>query len=138
MHQIFVMEALHQAGEVLTPLLPISGRVLCGVTFVLDIFHNNHFPSPWNGPVPKQLRRMATLSTELMKLGRVSPGKFDQNVLILRLGMKQATILVPNLALVCHFQNVELKLPIFRWWPCRYPLDIWEGSVTYSCQGRTI
>src|SRR5216684_383946 len=138
MHQVYVMEAMHQVPEVLRPLRPKSGRILCMVMCVLDIFHNNHMPSPWDGPIPKQPRCMAIRGAELMQLDAVLPGKFDQNLLVLRLSMKQEMILVPNLILVCHPQNAKLELSILRWRPCLYLLDIWEVSVMYSRQGHTI
>jgi hypothetical protein len=58
---------------------------------------------------------MAIPGTEVMKIGTVSPGEFDQNVLIPRLGMKQETILAPDCVLVCHAQNAKLELVIPIW-----------------------
>jgi hypothetical protein len=55
---------------------------------------------------------MAIPGTEVMKIGTVSLGEFDQNVHIPRLGMKQETILVPDRVLVCHSQNAKLELVI--------------------------
>ena len=60
---------------------------------------------------------MAIPGTEVMKVGAVSPGEFDQYVIIPRLGMKQETIFVPDWVLVCHAQNAKLELVIPIWWP---------------------
>jgi hypothetical protein len=90
---------------------------------------------------------MASLGTEMMKLGAVSAGELDQDLLMLCPGMIYETILVPKpkvskvVPLVCYSMNAKFELPfaVVSWWPCLSLLDTREVSVAYSWQcGRII